>query len=276
MGALRTLATGAVAAAGGATAFHALRAASPGGRERWERTNHAGHTVSLTEGPAYVVGVLVGVAASAALGGPAPAAVIAATGSGAVGLVDDLVGDTGTKGFRGHLRALRQGRVTTGSVKILGLAATGTAVALCVDADRDGGVLARSSRALLGGAVVAGGANLVNLLDLRPGRALKATAIVGTLVGAAGGGGAAAPAAVGAALGLLPADLRREGMLGDAGANAAGALVATALLERSGTRARLLALGVLAALTLASEKVSFTAVIESTPGLRELDAWGRD
>ena len=64
-------------------------------------------------------------------------------------------------------------------------------------------------------------------------------------------------------------------MLGDTGANAAGALVGTALLERSGRRGRVVALVVLAALTLASEKVSFTAVIESTPGLRELDAWGR-
>ena len=64
-------------------------------------------------------------------------------------------------------------------------------------------------------------------------------------------------------------------MLGDTGANAAGALLGTALLARTGRRGRLVALAALAALTLASEKVSFTRVIESTPGLRELDAWGR-
>jgi hypothetical protein len=64
-------------------------------------------------------------------------------------------------------------------------------------------------------------------------------------------------------------------MLGDTGANAAGALLGTAFLQRAGRRGRLVALVVLAGLTLASEKVSFTRVIESTPVLRELDALGR-
>jgi hypothetical protein len=64
-------------------------------------------------------------------------------------------------------------------------------------------------------------------------------------------------------------------MLGDTGANAAGALLGSALVERLGTRGRLVTLAILTGLTLASEKVSFTRVIESTPGLRELDALGR-
>ncbi len=84
-----------------------------------------------------------------------------------------------------------------------------------------------------------------------------------------------AAAAVGAGLGVARPDLAGRAMLGDTGANAAGALLGTALVERTGRGGRLVALGVLAALTLASERVSFTAVIESTPGLRELDAWGR-
>lgn len=93
-------------------------------------------------------------------------------------------------------------------------------------------------------------------------------------------GGAAAPAAAaaaaaGAAIGLLGPDLAGETMLGDAGANSAGALLGAALVARTGRRGRLVALTILSALTLASERVSFTAVIESTPGLRELDALGR-
>ena len=64
-------------------------------------------------------------------------------------------------------------------------------------------------------------------------------------------------------------------MLGDTGANAAGALVGTALLGAPAAAAGWSRSSCSPALTLASEKVSFTRVIESTPGLRELDAWGR-
>ena len=76
-------------------------------------------------------------------------------------------------------------------------------------------------------------------------------------------------------MGVLCDDLAGRSMLGDTGANSAGALLGTALVARTGRRGRLLALAVVTVLTLISEKVSFTKVIESTPGLRELDALGR-
>ena len=56
---------------------------------------------------------------------------------------------------------------------------------------------------LVGGAVVAGSANLLNLLDLRPGRALKATILLGALTATSPRSAAAAGAAAGAAVGLL-------------------------------------------------------------------------
>ncbi|HWO50538.1 MAG TPA: hypothetical protein VNN23_02990, partial [Ornithinibacter sp.] len=164
--------------------------------------------------------------------------------------------------------------VTTGLVKIVGIGATGLVVAALADRRRDDvGAL----DTLVGGAVVAGAANLANLLDLRPGRALKATVLASLPLLLVRGDGAAprAAAATGAALGVLAPDLAGTAMLGDTGANAAGALVGTALLGATGSRGRFAALVVLAGLTLASEKISFTRVIESTPGLRELDAWGR-
>jgi hypothetical protein len=209
--------------------------------------------------------------------------------SGALGALDDLAGDSASKGLKGHLGALARGEVTTGAVKVLGLAVTGLLTAALVDRPRRsaaGAGLTGSPTTstttrpsgldtLVGGAVVAGSANLLNLLDLRPGRALKATVIAGALLATDRRSEASAGAAVGAAVGLLGPDLAGESMLGDTGANSAGALLGTALLQRSGRRGRLVALAVLAALTLASERISFTTVIESTPGLRELDAFGR-
>ena len=63
-------------------------------------------------------------------------------------------------------------------------------------------------------------------------------------------------------------------MLGDAGANALGAMLgaAAAGLPRP---ARIALLAGIAGLTAASEKVSFTKVIERTPALHWLDMLGR-
>lgn len=249
------------------------------------RTNFRGRTVTLAGGPALAVAV----SSTAALGAPsrpaAAAALVAGLGSGAVGLYDDVVGgrpeQKAAKGFAGHLGALRHGRVTSGLVKVAGVGAAGLAAAALLAADptvrsrrsRRGG-LGQAADLLLGAGVIAGTANLVNLLDLRPGRALKAGVLLGAplLPGPTGG---LAAGALGAAAGLLPADLNEEIMLGDCGANALGALLGVALAARTGPVGRAGILTALVALTAASEKVSFTQVIQNTRGLRELDALGR-
>src|SRR6266511_3745693 len=157
-------------------------------------------------------------------------------------------------------------------------AAAGLAAAALVDSGRAGRgrPAGRIVDVVLGAGVIAGSANLVNLLDLRPGRALKAGLLTGVpLALTRGTGGDLAAGASGAAAALLPADLGEEIMLGDAGANALGAVLGTAVVAGTGRLGRAGVLTGLVALTLASEKVSFTRVIERTPVLRELDALGR-
>ena len=263
------------AAASTTVLLRVLRQRPQGGAAVWTRTNHAGMPVTLLEGPAYAAGAAV---AALATGGRTAAPVaVAGLGAAAFGALDDLAGDSDSKGLRGHLSALASGRVTTGAVKVLGLALTGAVAATLADRQRRDPLPALATAA--GAAVVAGAANLANLLDLRPGRALKVTLLTAApLLGASAELPAtpgAAAVALGAALGALPDDLAGTSMLGDTGANSAGALVGLALLERTGLRGRVAALAVVTALTLVSEKVSFTAVIEATPGLRELDALGR-
>jgi UDP-N-acetylmuramyl pentapeptide phosphotransferase/UDP-N-acetylglucosamine-1-phosphate transferase len=286
-----------LAAAGALAVRAALRAARSLPRaDALERTNFRGRTVTLAGGPAAAVGASVTAALGAGSAPAAAAALTAGLGAGAVGLYDDVVGarpeQKAYKGFAGHLGALRHGTVTAGLVKIAGVGAAGLAasallaagqrcrLARCVTPATRHLCRPRRGRGaaaldvLLGAGVIAGTANLVNLLDLRPGRALKAGVLLGApLLRGPHGGLAAGPA--GAAAGLLPADLDEQIMLGDCGANALGALLGVALAARTGPVGRAAALAVLAGLTAASEKVSFTAVIERTAGLRELDALGR-
>ncbi|GAA5015387.1 hypothetical protein GCM10023258_00090 [Terrabacter aeriphilus] len=285
-----TVATLVGAAVASAAALRLARRLPETARAPWERTNHAGRPVTLLEGPAVVAGAVTGAAVAGAvtrarsgarpdeLRSGAPTTVVALA-AGALGALDDLAGGVSDKGLKGHLGALARGEVTTGALKVVGLGLTGLAGAALADsrAARTAPT-ARTSRprslaaTLVGGAVVAGAANAVNLFDLRPGRALKVTVAAALPLVTA----TPAAAVLGASLGVARDDLEATAMLGDTGANAAGALLGLALVERTGLAGRTVALTGLVALTLASERVSFTRVIESHPTLRRLDEWGRE
>jgi len=256
-------------AAAARVAYSLLTRRPPRDEKLWLRTNHRGEPVTLLEGPAFVAGAVTAVAV--APGVPARmrvAAVFAGTAAGALGAYDDLAGSGDSRGFKGHLAALARGQVTTGAVKILGIGAAGLAAAALAGTGRR----LTGADLLINGALVAGGANLLNLFDLRPGRAIKVGALAalpGTLSGSA-----VTAAPLGAALALLPEDLGERAMLGDAGANALGALLglSAARLPRP---VRIGLLTGVVALNAASEFVSFTKVIQSTPALRRIDQFGR-
>lgn len=236
----------------------------PGGRERWARTNHAGAPVSLVEGVALAVGT------ATALLPVRPAVAGAVVLAGVAGALDDLVDDGAARGLGGHLRALRRGRPTTGVVKILVLAAGGMLAVVVHDARSPRGT---GPHTLAGAGVVAASANLANLFDLRPGRALKVALLHALPLTVLGQPPAAAVG--GAGLVVLADDLAGRTMLGDTGANPLGAAIGAAAAHRLGAGGRWTALAVLTGLTLLSERVSFSRVIDSVPVLRELDRWGR-
>ncbi|HEU4398436.1 MAG TPA: hypothetical protein VFU54_11460 [Actinomycetota bacterium] len=188
-----------------------------------------------------------------------------------LGLVDDLIEDAGSRGFRGHLRALAGGRLTGGGIKLLGGALAALVVASLAMPERRHAALVLP----LGAVLVASTANLANLLDLRPGRCAKVFLPLwglGCLLDPPGGAWSAGLA--GATLAGLPFDLREKGMLGDAGANALGAVAGTLLL--AGPVWLLLgAVAVLLVLQLLSERVSFSRVIDGNRVLRAADRFGR-
>jgi len=246
------------------------------------RENHRGATLPTAAGLILVVATLAvaGVVALAEAGGweaagrvaPGPLVLSTLAGLGFVGLVDDLAGSGADgRGFRGHLRALVRGRLTTGGLKLVGGAAL--ALAVCAPLSGDG-----LDSLVVDALVVALAANLANLFDRAPGRTLKvgvgaftvlalATGAPGSLVGVA--------VVVGAALALAPADLAERLMLGDTGANALGGVLGLGVVASTAPGTRLGVMIALSGLNVAGEVVSFSRIIDAVAPLRALDRAGR-
>ena len=195
-----------------------------------------------------------------------------------LGLIDDTLarerpgaGDAPVhRGWRGHGAAALRGELSTGVLKAAG------SLGLALFAASYLGL--SNARWLLAAGVLVLATNVFNLLDLRPGRSAKAFVLLGAalLIGSQSMralwtiGLFAAPALV---AGLY--DLRERSMLGDTGANLLGALAGLWLVLTLSGLGQLIALALLAAITLYGEIRSLSALIARTPVLRELDSWGR-
>ena len=189
--------------------------------------------------------------------------------AGVVGFADDRWGRASERGFAGHLRALWEGRVTNGLAKVVVLG--GGALVYGVRAFGVGWL------ALIAAVLLAGCANLANLLDVRPGRALKLAGVpvIVLLFFAPYGAVLAVAGVVGGAMALFYFDLRGRIMLGDAGAAIWGAVLGY-LVVTSGPGVVWWVAGVaVLGLTLVAEFSSISRVIEEVGALRRLDLWGR-
>lgn len=244
---------------------------------RWSlRTNVSGREVPAVLGRALVAGgllsLLVGVGLAMAtwvlwpgrVGGAAAVVLILL---GVAGGWDDSRGDEAPRGFAGHLRA---GRLTGGVVKILAGGAAGVIAGLLVHPGEPG-------LAALTALAVPLAANLFNLLDRAPGRTGKVALLFALPLLALGDErwAIASAGTFGALAAVLPSDLDERGMLGDAGANPLGGLVGLGLGVSLGTVPLSVVVAVLLLLNAASERWSFSEVIERTPFLRTIDAIGR-
>ena len=249
---------------------------------RLVRTNVSGRPVPVVLGVAVFVSAhaMIGAIPAAAYLWPSlrPTVSLAAVTSaafvmGVAGLWDDFKDDERARGFGGHLRALRRGRVTGGVVKMLAGVAAGAIASMYISARGASDIVHAVAVVLL----VALAANLVNLFDRAPGRAAKVVLGMAAGLGILGSSDwlrAAAPH-LGALIGVFPLDLKERGMLGDAGSNALGAALGVGFAISLGTGGRWVAIAVLAALNLASERWSFSDVIARTRPLRAVDSWGR-
>lgn len=188
---------------------------------------------------------------------------------GVCGLVDDIYGGA-EKGFRGHMKSLFKGRVTTGMFKLISISLISLFTAFKIEKELPSQFLAAI--------ILASASNLFNLLDLRPGRSVKFALpafIAGTFVLEGELREFAFLLAV-VYLVYLLFDLKEFAMLGDAGANPLGFFAATIVVFAVKiTLYEFLIALVLVGLNLVSEKVSFTKIIERNKILNFVDRLGR-
>jgi UDP-GlcNAc:undecaprenyl-phosphate/decaprenyl-phosphate GlcNAc-1-phosphate transferase len=193
-------------------------------------------------------------------------------GIAVLGLLDDAFGPTlagAPRGWRAHALALRRGQVSTGAMKALGTLGLALYVLSTLSLS--------TGRWLLGSAVLVLATHLFNLLDLRPGRAIKTLVLLGAGLTIAAG------TRVLFTLGLFlgPAfvagyyDLREQAMLGDTGASVLGALAGLWLVLTLSSVGQAVALVLLFAIALFAEFQSISELVERLPLLRHLDCLGR-
>jgi len=233
------------------------------------KPNYLGRTLPAAAGLLFpVVGIFV--LALIPIRSPLrPAALLTLAAFGALGLLDDLFGARSqARGLRGHLLALLHGRLTTGMLKAIGGLVAGLAAGAILHPGRPALIAAD---ALL----IALSANLLNLLDLRPGRALKGFALLSLPALAL------SPASVPLLGPLLaagavsaPPDLAGRTMMGDVGANTLGAALGLALASSLAPAEHLAAIILLLAFHLLCERLSLTALIARSRPLSYLDRLG--
>lgn len=198
--------------------------------------------VSLAMGELNVIGILL-------------------AGSLLLGFIDDR-GSTEERGFRGHLKAFLSGKITTGFIK----AAGGLILAVVVASSVTSSVYMLVINAI----VIVLAMNAVNLLDLRPGRALASYLVLSiVLMGSAltltsnlslawhFWGIFLAPA-----LALLPSDLRGESMLGDTGSNAMGAILGYMAAVTFGSVVKVAIIIALLVFNVTADRISLTGLLE--------------
>jgi UDP-N-acetylmuramyl pentapeptide phosphotransferase/UDP-N-acetylglucosamine-1-phosphate transferase len=195
---------------------------------------------------------------------------LALSGYTCLGLADDFWGTGGARGLAGHMKSLIRGRLTTGSVKAL----AGGVLAVYISA-----VSGEWAAIPVNALIIALSVNMINILDLRPGRAGKCFLFLSLPVLAAFPGREEAvlmAALAGSLLAYLPFDLKARAMMGDTGSNALGSALGITAAWIFDLQSKAVYLAVLALLHLLAEKRSLTGIIASNRLLDYLDRLGRD
>lgn len=186
-----------------------------------------------------------------------------------VGIIDDSLGNRGVTGLIGHFKALFKGSLTTGAFKALLGGFVGLTLAVTLSKSIPNIIVATL--------VVALSTNMMNLFDLRPGRAIKAYVILAIIIFLASAkfNREVMMLIVPAVLAYFYFDLRALTMMGDAGSNVLGVSIGVFIVSSFDLPVQLVSLVLLVAIHVLTEKFSLTKIIENNKFLNYVDRLGR-
>lgn len=186
-----------------------------------------------------------------------------------VGIIDDSLGNRSVTGLKGHFKSLFRGKLTTGGFKAL----MGGLIGLLVSIPFSKNVF----EVILGGIIVALSTNLMNLLDLRPGRAIKVYFIVSifVLVMASRVDKEIFMIVLPAIIAYFYYDLKAVYMMGDAGSNVLGVSIGIIFVMGFNITSQIIWAIFLIAIHIITEKYSLTKIIENNKFLNLVDRFGR-
>lgn len=188
-----------------------------------------------------------------------------------VGLADDLMGDRKASGFKGHFYSIFRGRLTTGFLK----AWIGGMISLIISLIHSNSI----SQLIINASIIALFTNLLNLLDLRPGRAIKAylfLAFLFIVIGISGINQIVLFCIIGYCIGYLPQDIKAKSMMGDAGSNPLGISLGIISIISFSMTIKYFILLLLFLIHLVSEKYSLSQIIKNNSFLNYIDQLGRN
>ena len=182
------------------------------------------------------------------------------------GALDDLIGNRNVSGLKGHFKSLFKGELTTGGFKALFGGFVGLVVSVCISSS--------IVDIIVNTLIIALSTNLMNLFDLRPGRAIKAYLVIMipiyiTLTGYT----KVFPLLIlPNVLAYFNTDLKARGMMGDTGSNVLGISIGVLMALGYGIKVRLAWLVFLILMHLITEKFSLTKIIEKNKVLKFIDS----
>lgn len=187
---------------------------------------------------------------------------------GLVGLIDDLIGNDKVRGFKGHVKQLLNRDLTTGGIKAVFGGIISILISLTISSDFINFITNFLLITLF--------ANLINLLDLRPGRALKGYLLISIflLIVLNSAYENILLISLGITLAYLPYDLKGKMMLGDIGANTLGitlGIISTTL----SLNFKIVLVLFLITIHIYCEKYSLSSLILKNNILRYIDNLGR-